>query len=371
MSTSSSPSCPRRLPDELIIMVIERCNYLSYKRDQTLAALCHLNKRFKPAAERVLYSKVNLEGEPAANTVLYALVHFRRFRSFVKKVQLCIEHSTLDAINTDVVHVLCGLPHVEELDAYSIDAAPGLLLAHPDCRLRYFSLEEWDSKAARLMASRHGALAALEHLEIGFIDDFSGAPPVLPSLKQLSVQEGHECPAFKQFVAPLVGQITSLSLMDRSTSFGAVDLSTWAKLEHLTLDLRHLLDQAELESAISIIVAAIQSAPRWPGLASFALGASAYQRTSFELPASTNDILLALPPQLRVLTLLTNAIRAVDLATFLLSSLRPPALRTLRLGRALGRDFRAILNDAEGRHGALAGELERAGIEVTTTAVVL
>ncbi|GAA5930651.1 hypothetical protein JCM3775_003833 [Rhodotorula graminis] len=308
MSTSSS-SC--RLPDELVFMVIARCDHLDDKRNGTLAALCRLSQRFTPAAERLLYADLVLEsypGEPVnTDSALYALIKHPRLRRLVRKVDLYVENESLDDMSDDIIHVLCGMPNIQDLLTAAVPAAR-LVLANPDCRLLSFNPVRWDNDAASLMVDRPTAFAVLQHVGVKFEDVPAIPPPVLPALSSLLVSGGHGLPAFALFTAPLAGV-----RVDESDSTAGAE-------------------------------------------------------ASFELPASSNDILLALPPHLRHLSLVTNAIRPVDLATYLIGPLRPIGLRILSLGHALGSGFRAILDDADGVHGALAGELERAGIEVTTTA---
>lgn len=91
----AAPSC--RLPDALVLMVAEQC--VQWWKRKTLASLCRLAKRFKAPAERLLYSHVFLElrapnAQPEARSVLYALVHFPRYRPLVKCVYLAIECRT-------------------------------------------------------------------------------------------------------------------------------------------------------------------------------------------------------------------------------------------------------------------------------------
>ena len=99
-----------------------------------------------------------------------------------------------------------------------------------------------------------------------------------------------------------------------------------------------------------------------------------------DIPSFTARILDALPPHLEHLSLTTSFLRPADVAAFLLGARRPTALRTLRIGDEVGRGLGAILRgeagDGDGSgsapsgeeegFGALAGVLERAGVEVTT-----
>ncbi|GAA5910105.1 hypothetical protein JCM8208_000957 [Rhodotorula glutinis] len=374
MSTSSS-SC--RIPDELVLMVIKWCDSLVDKRGKTLAALCLLAKRFTAAAERFLYSDVVLETPLEAGTALSALGQHPRLRKFVMTVDLYLDHDSLGDLKDGIVHVLCGMPNVQHLVAGPAEPATRLLLAHPDCRLRSVNWHPWDDDHARLLVDRPAAFTRLEHADVKFEDGFSvGPPPVLPSMRSLSVSGGHGLPAFGLFTAPLVGQLTYLTIVVWSHPLESANLSAWTRLERLEIYSWISYHRGQLERSIPSVVAILQSVPRTSVLATFDLhlvadekGGVSGAETPFALPAASNDLLLALPPCVRHLSLFTNAIRPLDLATYLIGPLRPSSLRTLRLGHALGRGFRTILDDADGPHGALAGELERAGIEITTTAV--
>ena len=348
-------------------MVIQRCNDLLGKRDGTLAALCRVSKQLKPAAERALYSDLALGNDLGASSPVSALFRAPRLRHFVESVYLHDEDDTLDDFAAEVIHVLCSMSNIKRLVVDSEHhPAARLILAHPDCRLRSLALDYWNVKSARILAQFPSAFAALEHLEVGFDDDFAEAPPpVLSSLTSVTVRRGHDLEPFQPFTAPLVGQLAELSLEIWETECELVDLSAWIALERIGIDFRMPLIAEELELAVAGIIATLKSVPRSPGLVSFTFRAF----TEDGILAPAHDILLALPHHSRHLALVTNAIRSADLATFLLSTLRPPSLRTLRLGGRLARDFRTLLDDTEGPHGALAGELERAGIEVTTTAV--
>ena len=83
-----------------------------------------------------------------------------------------------------------------------------------------------------------------------------------------------------------------------------------------------------------------------------------------DIPPSTNDILLAVPPQIRRLSLLTPCLRTDDVARYLLGISRPPNLELLQAGDRLGRSLRKMLGGGAGPFRGLAGALARAGIKV-------
>ncbi|GAA5940170.1 hypothetical protein JCM3775_007283 [Rhodotorula graminis] len=99
------------------------------------------------------------------------------------------------------------------------------------------------------------------------------------------------------------------------------------------------------------------------------------------IPSFTAAILHALPPRLEHLSLTTSFLCPADVAAYLLGRWGPAALKTLRISDEVGRGLGPILRgeiDVDGygevlpssedveRFGALAGVLERAGVEVTT-----
>ncbi|GAA5852540.1 hypothetical protein JCM9279_005504 [Rhodotorula babjevae] len=55
------------------------------------------------------------------------------------------------------------------------------------------------------------------------------------------------------------------------------------------------------------------------------------------VPASSTDLLDAIPLDVEHLSFVTNCFRAVDVAVYLLSTRRPRALKTLRIGGDVGR----------------------------------
>ncbi|GAA5842113.1 hypothetical protein JCM9279_002790 [Rhodotorula babjevae] len=378
-SGPTSPArAPRRLPDELVLMVAEWCSGLRYGRDATLATLCRLAKRFKAAVERVLYSSVVLVGGPLyARSTLNTLVHFPRYRQLVKRVNLSIRCASIADLAPEVISVLCSMPNVEEVRVADQAASPTLplLLVHPTCRLRIYSAPVWTTADARFSRSHPRAFAFLEHMAT---DDSSAllAAAACPALSSLHIACGTDfSPArWARYSAALGNRLTSLSLHLEDESLGQVgDLSTLRRLEHLRLRMTVSGGRARLDRDGPAIMALMQSLPRSPSLVRLELNVDVTMSdgsrdplVAFPIPASYSDILFAIPPQIRHLTLVTDAIPATIFATYLLSPLRPPALRTLRLGDDLGYGLSVILDDAECPHGALAGELERAGIEVTT-----
>ena len=194
---------------------------------------------------------------------------------------------------------------------------------------------------------------------------FASALPALKNLEIVLEVESARA-AWVEAKATLGSQLTSLTLYVSPTEVNLFrNLSAFVRLDHLCLDIEHDRDQA-LAPTIKAIVKSLRSLSRSPGITSLYIRVDGPR--ALGLPAEANDILYAFPPQLRTLGLSTSAIRSEEFATCLLSALRPPAMRVLYLADALGDGLADILDDPDGPHGALAGELERAGIEVTTQA---
>lgn len=166
------------------------------------------------------------------------------------------------------------------------------------------------------------------------------------------------------------------------------NFAVYSRLEHLELRVKYI-STTDLAAWISDLVAAVRSAASLPSFTSFAIqgvlmfadlgrsyespDSAARQRLSLSIARrrvleATTDVLDALPSRLEHLSLVTDCIHAGDPAAWLLGASHPSALRTLRIGGAVGYGLGGILRDdaAKGPYGALAGTLERAGVGVTT-----
>ncbi|BGP42370.1 hypothetical protein JCM10449v2_006375 [Rhodotorula kratochvilovae] len=258
---------PLRLPDELVLMIIETCDYLEMDREKTLAALCRLAKRYREGAERLLYSRVELQphgqGHPGVpGTALHTLARRTTLRPYVNSVDLNIERKY--AQDADVWGVLQDLPNVEEISLHLLfDTMPASdrFLGQRNIHLRGLRVQGHPSILRELMQRHPAAFAALTRLD---------------------------------FHLPL----TAL--------------------------------------------------------------------TSYDIPSSLKDLLAAIPPQVEHLSLVTSFFRADDVATYILGLSRPRALRTLRLGGAVGQGFKEFARTKRAWYADFEWKMEKAGIELTT-----
>jgi len=172
-----------------------------------------------------------------------------------------------------------------------------------------------------------------------------------------------------------------------------IDLALFPSLEHLAfyagVSVRSYT--FSLRGIVPFVVGSLTSATSHSTLKSFELRGRLFHHDKSDdcvtfagpddIPSFTAQILDALPPHLEHLSLTTSFLRPADVAAFLLGARRPTALRTLRIGDEVGRGLGAILRRDDGGDGdgsgsalsgeeegfgALAGVLERAGVEVTT-----
>lgn len=108
---------PVRLPDEVVIMTIEWCDYLPCQRTTTLAALCRLSRRYTVGAQRALYSRVSIctdgtwygPGHGAAS----ALIGAPHLHPWVRSVELRGRGAPSE--EHDAAEILGLLPSVDEL----------------------------------------------------------------------------------------------------------------------------------------------------------------------------------------------------------------------------------------------------------------
>ncbi|BGP50545.1 hypothetical protein JCM10450v2_006464 [Rhodotorula kratochvilovae] len=292
---------PLRLPDELVLMIIETCDYLEMDREKTLAALCRLAKRYREGAERLLYSRVELQphgqGHPGVpGTALHTLARRTTLRPYVNSVDLNIERKY--AQDADVWGVLQDLPNVEEISLHLLfDTMPASdrFLGQRNIHLRGLRVQGHPSILRELMQRHPAAFAALTRLD---------------------------------FHLPL----TALTSYQLSLFYVG-------------------LDTEGLEEAIPCDKAFLATAAPLP---------------SFDIPSSLKDLLAAIPPQVEHLSLVTSFFRADDVATYILGLSRPRALRTLRLGGAVGQGFKEFARTKRAWYADFEWKMEKAGIELTT-----
>ncbi|TNY21327.1 hypothetical protein DMC30DRAFT_395293 [Rhodotorula diobovata] len=386
------PLPPRRLPDELVVMIIEWCGHVTLRmRKRTLAALCRLAKRYKAAAERVLYARVWLVAQggyrgPSAPIYdepgeLDTLVKQPRLRALVKTVEMRIEPgATSDA---RVAAVLRDLPNVEYLIVgMESHYAAGLLITQSASRLRELSVEGQGRVVDRIVHLHARALSgslkrlSLDRLGAGFSRPNTEA---VSGLKALVVFEEANSAGLVAATAASRDDLVSLRLPfpKLREPYDLTHYRNFAYLELRCFNVGHAFEER------AALISTIESTSALPSLSFLKLDGHAPDDTSCPgcrrvdaqlgrqarmLPLS-KAIFDAIPSQIRHLSLGGSFLRADILAAYLLGPLRPPRLETLQLSDDIGRAFSEILRDGSegsgGPFGALAGALERVGIEVT------
>ncbi|GAA5842788.1 hypothetical protein JCM9279_003986 [Rhodotorula babjevae] len=386
------PPPPRRLPDELILMVVDWCDKLLRDRLKTLAALVLPGKRYKDDVERRLYSRVVLEdGQRAdytsAGATRDALIRRPSLRHFVRAVELVYVHPRDGYATADVKQVLGDLPAVEELKCKShTDSAADYIVSNPLVQIRRFESCDQGWVVDDVLDYHTAAFASLEILVL----DTSGLPEgrhdILCGVKNFTVTELYEEDEhdLARFTSPFAATLTRLSLPITS-ALATCEPTVYSSLQHLRLSDDYIqLDT--LRRATSGVVVFLAAATRLASLVSFEWHCmiapwSASVRSDMLVATSAaptpiaQAFLAVVPPQIRHLSLLTDCFAPADIAAYLLDDAqRPSQLATLRIGDELGRGLGRILGGevvdevegAEGPCGALAGVLERAGVEVTT-----
>lgn len=392
--TPRSPLPPRRLPDELVLMVIESCNGLKGRRAPILAALCRVANRFKAAAERALYSSVALEtdadGQIDDRTPVGAILHRPHLRPYVKRVTYW--QGNADWRNEALYDLVGALPNVDEFaGAMSRDPLTLGLWEQPEVRMKVLQMQNWDDGVTDMMRANPHAFSTLKRIWIvrfGEDDDEPSAlPPSVTSVEDFRIDYTADWSMLTDFTAPFRTGLRRLSL-SMGSDLEDCNFAEYPRLEHLELRVKYV-STTDHAASISDLVAAVRSAASLPSFSSFAIqgvlmfadlgrssespDSAAGQRLSLSIARrrlleATTDLLDALPSRLEHLSLVTDCIHAGDLAAWPLGASRPSALRTLRIGGAVGYGLGGILRDdaAKGPYGALAGTLERAGVGVTT-----
>ncbi|KPV73162.1 uncharacterized protein RHOBADRAFT_46268 [Rhodotorula graminis WP1] len=363
---------PARVPDELVLMVVDWCDKLGKDRLKTLSALVRLAKRFNNDVERRLYSRVTISDElsmePSSHgAVRYVLVRRPSLRRLVQAVELSSlrRYRSGGAVDGVVAQVLGDLPAVSEITCH------------------------WDADVLDLFSlirDRPAAFATLHSLRAQTAYLLYGMPTFgfrigLKTLELTDIEGNRQLGALTSSFANILTRL-SLSV---SASVATCDPALYPSLQHLSLS----SDDVELDMvrrATSAVVTFLKAAATSASLLSFewqcTIAPSDGGVPSDEAdptPAApfpiTNAILAAVPRQIRHLSLLTDCFAPADVAAYLGDDAqRPPHLATLRIGGALGRGLGRILGGegevggegGEGSCGALAGVLERAGVEVTT-----
>ena len=387
VATAGPP--PRRLPDELILMVVDWCDKLVKGRLETLAALVRLAKRCKVEIERRLYSRVVLEDEhkapySSAGAILEVLIRRPSLRQFVRAVELVHVAPDDGQVDDRVAQVLGDLSAVDDLFCrYGTTEVSRIILSNPLVRLRRY--RTWDH-AADMVDVVHDYPAAFSTVDTLVLHAFVGLPlcrpDVFSGVTHLALTYAHAQQALVRFTSPFAARLTRLEL-DIEACLMMHDLSAYPSLRHLGLSCDEI-DIDRFREAVPGAIAFVGAAANSACLVSLEWRCMVVPRYKFRatimrprgpLPEGTKAILSAIPRQIRHLSFLTNSFEVPDVAAYLVDDAqRPSQLTTLRIGGALGRGLGRILDGevgdevtgAEGSCGALAGVLERAGIEVTT-----
>ncbi|TNY23279.1 hypothetical protein DMC30DRAFT_450686, partial [Rhodotorula diobovata] len=364
-TTSVATLVPLRLPNEIILEIIEW--------------------RYKGAAERALYSKVRLSTRDKVRegTALAALVNKPALRPFVEEIKTPLGWTGPE--NDRIAALLRDLPHVKAACVTEVTKAWDHLLSSGKVHLRQVMVSSWSAAEEALVDDYPQAFCMLKRLCIFQLDADLASNPIhpasLPRLEDLDIIAGTDTTSFDSFTTPFRTQLVSLTL-PVSFALSGCNLATFSALKHLALYCSGLGRLVELEGdlPVPVVISILSSVSSLRHLQSLSLKVylapcSGMQRgfpkvlNRFlppELPASTRTILDTIPRQIQHLSLDTDCLRPDDVAAYLLSPRRPSRLRTLRIGRKVGRGVAEILESDEGPYGALAGTLERAGIEVTT-----
>ncbi|BGP42308.1 hypothetical protein JCM10449v2_006313 [Rhodotorula kratochvilovae] len=376
------------LPDDVVLLIIDACDHLEKDRGKTLAALCRLAKRYKEGAEHVLYSRVELrthrEPQPVTpGTPLYTLVHVPRLRPNVKSVTLEIsdEHARLPP----VVDLLQDLNNIEELSLPDrLWRASDIVLAQENLRIRTVHIQELQVYAPLMLKRYSAAFSSLTRVALGTIPiDASTAPPSFAGVTSLAIESLADPKAFVTFTSAFASHFTCLRL-PMTRQLQGYSLAIFPNLKHLSLFTRvtaqglvgaiphaaSLLDTAgSLRSFVSLGIEGVlvvrentPDGPRYTEEVACDFG----DENLAEIPALSTRLLQAIPPQVQHLSFVTFLFRADDVATYVLGPSRPPALRTLRLGGAVGQGFKELGRSRSAWYADFERTMEEAGVELTT-----
>ena len=403
-----------RLPADLIFVIIAWCEALETQRENTLAALWLLSRQYTSAAQRSLYSHLDLDRAlravdlgldfdydffapewdldgMAKKTGLETLSPRRELLPYVKCVTARRVSEELERAGARAVFE--DLPNVEKLAGTANDEIVHLILRQPGVRIKSLEINVWDDAAAQLIEDYHEAFEALEQLWAYSI--LWPPPSTLEHVKTLTIPCARGPDDLHAFIASFRHSLTRLNLTTHFllekleiTDFPRVDklnigfsptfVSIWGA-QRVAAVLRSTTNLVSL-GLCGMVPLEAAGKPRlrappvdYSSLTSVHRSLDSETDSYGPSAARTSAILDALPASLQHLTIIADNLPAQLLIPYLLEPSRPPSLVTLRLGGRLGLELGDMLRDrgaAPGRGpvGALAGELERAGIELTTTA---
>ncbi|GAA5922108.1 hypothetical protein JCM3775_003493 [Rhodotorula graminis] len=380
----SSNVQPRRVPEDVVFMVIECCDNLAHNRTATLSSLCRLSKRYRPLAESLLNSHVSLCAYNGVRSVtaLHTLLWYPRLRASVKSIKLGLDDTAL--VQEPAIALLLGdLHNVDAIETDYIGMALLKLLSSPRVRIRRFKTWAWSSEYAGLTWTHPAAFSTLERLDATYVAS-AGVLILREKSTRLSlaVDEHLDPSLFGPLTAPFVHQLVGLRL-PLWHDLAGLNLGACYRLEHLTFAVSPTRGAAPYDSVFQAAVVALGVASSLPFLRSFAVSGTLSvfnpmrsasldrfepMRPHHKVAPTAKSLLSAIPRQIRHLSLVTNAFHPADVAVYLMSSYRPAGLRTLRVGDEVGNGLAQIRRDETGPHGGLRAALEAAAVEVTTVA---
>jgi len=380
---------PVRLPDEVILDIIDWCGHLDgarpirlpYARNQTLAALCRLGKRFRANAERVLYARVAF-WSPSSESAVRALYDRPDLRQHVRAVDFAVLDAGLDR-DKRVAHVVRDLPNLDEVNIRTLGpAAQAMLFSASERPLRRVRIIDPQGDVRPLLRQHARRLAHVKELHIASICGDPGQPlrPIdLAELVSLSTSLPRSWDTFATCTAVAQANLVHLSL-PLSQELGAYRLGVFPSLKSLHLRNTTGTGYGLCRPPSSADLVFVLRTAR--ALASLALEGDLSRASSPHLDPSFAHVLAALPPSLEHLTLLacdwggTSRAGLADVAAaYLVGGARAPALRSVRVGGGKGviaQRFRELaVRRAAGEVGGtvrLVDWLEEEGVRVTTVA---
>ncbi|BGP42334.1 hypothetical protein JCM10449v2_006339 [Rhodotorula kratochvilovae] len=375
------------LPDDVILTIIETCRHLERDREKTLAAMCRLSKRYKAAAERALYSRVEVRASSwqahlvIPGTLLDTLVHEAKFRTLVKSVTLRIAEQ--HAHHPQLARLVRDLPNLNVISlSYGLTAAINQLLTQ-----NIAHMQNPESDEAGLLLQTQSANSSANRLALSAIPlPASTIPPSRTVVTSLSVAHLRDPDIFATFTSAFCSTLTHLCLPLR-VGLGDHSLVNLRNLRHLSLVNERLeVDDfveailhvesilASTGSSTTFISIAFEgvlvaeerdSSPPTRALYGWPAPRLLIPATASQVPASSRYVLAAIPSQIQHVSLSTSFFVADDVATYVLGTLRPLALNTLRVGGAIGQGFKEFARTRRAWYADFERTMERAGIEVT------
>ncbi|GAA5937427.1 hypothetical protein JCM3775_006610 [Rhodotorula graminis] len=366
---------PARVPDELVLMVVDWCDKLAKDRLKTLSALVRLAKRFKGDVERRLYSRVAISDELGEKHTLSralreVLIRRPSVRRYVQAVELSspLRYPWMGTRDDRLGPVLRDLPAVTDITCQSDSLGMVVaVLSNPAVQIRRLETPEDPLYIAPLFHDYGAAFATLQSLRVHPSDLVFWASDGGFGFG-IKVLELTRLEAFNNVgiaTSPFSNILTRLSL-PVSASLATCDPPLYPSLKHLSLSSDDVGPHT-FRQATSAVVTFLKAAATSANLLSFewqcTIAPSDGSLPSVEpatTPAApfpiTNAILAAVPRQIRHLSLLTDCFAPADVAAYLADDAqRPPHLATLRIGGALGRGLGRILG-GEGEVGGEGGE---------------